>query len=297
MDEIDYENCIVTFVDILGFREMIDGSHPAEVHHALSRLVRATEPLELKDKREMQLIHDTGMTNPTFSQSVSDAILRVTIVEREKQAGHGSVRNDALFFELHELMGSQVDLVQQDTFVRGGVTIGDVCIDRSERTSIFGPGMIRAYEIESQEAVFPRLVVDDRLLDQYTKGNLMLSQDGPDEEATAEIRSLVRTGEDGVVFVDYVRGAHQCFGTFSDYLDFLHMHGDKVLRNIKTYSERPRVRRKYVWLARYHNETIDWWCREAEKNGRFIDDYQAAGVSEPNRQLVAAKVQIPGEWG
>ena len=45
---------------------------------------------------------------------------------------------------------------------RGGVAIGDIYHDDE---AVFGPGLVRAYDIESNVAKFPRIVVDHEVLD------------------------------------------------------------------------------------------------------------------------------------
>ena len=45
---------------------------------------------------------------------------------------------------------------------RGGVAIGDIYHDDE---AVFGPGLVRAYDIESNVAKFPRIVVDQEVLD------------------------------------------------------------------------------------------------------------------------------------
>ncbi len=41
--------------------------------------------------------------------------------------------------------------------MRGGVTIGDICFEGS---MVFGPAMVKGYGLESEFAVYPRIVVD-----------------------------------------------------------------------------------------------------------------------------------------
>src|SRR5438876_10132066 len=45
--------------------------------------------------------------------------------------------------------------------LRGGITVGDICHDDEV---VFGPGLNRAYELESKVAVVPRIVVDEEVL-------------------------------------------------------------------------------------------------------------------------------------
>lgn len=48
-------------------------------------------------------------------------------------------------------------------YIRGGVAVGDIIHDDEV---VFGPGLNRAYELESKIAKFPRIVVDQEVLDE-----------------------------------------------------------------------------------------------------------------------------------
>jgi hypothetical protein len=57
----------------------------------------------------------------------------------------------------------QVAAAREGFWIRGGVTIGDLVHDKDV---VFGPGLNRAYELESTVAVKPRIVLDANCLDE-----------------------------------------------------------------------------------------------------------------------------------
>ena len=92
LPHIDHELCLATFIDILGFRALVETSPPAEIHSAVARLKRVTDPPQFEDSDEMELLHLSRTFNPTFSQSISDAVLRVSsVVPKSRPHDHGFI--------------------------------------------------------------------------------------------------------------------------------------------------------------------------------------------------------------
>ena len=273
MDEQHYEQCIVSFIDVLGFRSLVDKKTASQLYRIMSRLKDATRPLELESKEQMKVLYDTGAINPTYCQSMSDAIVRVAAFDRKPNPEIGFRPNtDALYFELEDLVVAQMSLIEQGILVRGGVSIGEVFVDRSGGGLVFGPALIKAYDIEREEATFPRLVIDDALLEEFRR-NPKLTQYGADEEATKELFSLLRTGEDGVVYVDYLGAGHLYSKSVEEYLAFLNIH--KVLVENELRNSEGRIRRKFIWLKRYHNDVVDSLLRKSREREGFEKEYGA----------------------
>ena len=280
----EYERCIVGFIDILGFRNLIKERSASDVYNAINLLIRVTNPVENADRENMTLLHDSGMVNPIYCQSVSDAIVRVVVFDPEPNPDIGFRPNtDALFYEVEDLLLAQVSLIEKGILVRGGVTIGHVCIDRESNGPIFGPGMVRAFEIEDEETVFPRIVIDEELLKEFHT-NPKLTQYEPDQEATKELYSFLRTGEDGLTFIDYLGAAHICFPNFVEYLLFLDRHAQLLRKKLGESLDR-KTRRKYIWLKNYQNDVVTRWRKEAKSNSNFYQEYKILCVTNVMNHL------------
>lgn len=52
--------------------------------------------------------------------------------------------------------------IQSNWLIRGGITIGELFIDK---LLVWGSGLIRAYQLESSIAIFPRIVIDHNVLE------------------------------------------------------------------------------------------------------------------------------------
>jgi len=63
---------------------------------------------------------------------------------------------------LLDLAYIQARLAEDGTLIRGATTIGDIYVN--DRL-IFGPALIRAYELERGVASYPRIILDSRVFD------------------------------------------------------------------------------------------------------------------------------------
>jgi hypothetical protein len=228
-----YLNVIVAFVDILGFRSMVE-KLPA---HEILRVIRS-----------LHWASNATSEDPDPSAQVrvfSDSVVRIA---REDEPG-------ALFSELNILRQAQMEMAAQGVFLRGGITLGEVYWDE---TIIFGPALVDAYDIESHFAIVPRIVVGPSVLRAIKKGQIISLHDL--DEELAYIRRILSQAEDGVWFIDYLLGADQEMDEPEMYCDLLDRHKRAILAVSSTSDRTGRLSSlvmKIGWLARYHNEKVN----------------------------------------
>jgi hypothetical protein len=138
------------FADLLGLVDRIRSCRKAKDAQALcDRLYRVFANVSRDlgkrfDSRESLFAH-------TF---VSDALVLGAPSE--------DLNDDAeLGFPLLEIAYAQLTLVLAGFPIRGGLTFGN--LHMSERL-VFGPSFLRAYEIEREQAKFPRIVVSEDVI-------------------------------------------------------------------------------------------------------------------------------------
>lgn len=138
-------------------------------------------------------------------------------------------------------------------FLRGGITFGQVYWDD---TTVFGPGIVDAYQTESNFAVFPRIVVGPTVLHAILKGQILPYHDL--DEELAYLRTMISQAEDGVWFIDYLRDAHREMDEPDMYSDLLERHKRGILtaQQLDDTGRLSSLAMKVSWLARYHNNTI-----------------------------------------
>ena len=242
---VAYEDCIVSFTDVLGFRHLLKNREAADVMDVLNQMqlfrqsVDDGKPVKVKEAR---------LTSRPFAFAMSDAIVRVRPYDTQHRDG-------ALVWELIDLVHAQIELVNRGVLVRGGMTVGKAYIGLKGQGPVFGPGLARAYEIETDEAVYPRIVVDDALLEAHrTDKRLWMSGNSYADEERA-IDGLLATGDDGIRYIDYLAQLGE-FDSPAHYLLFLERHAALIRRGREETKADRRTARKFEWLARYHNAQV-----------------------------------------
>ena len=168
-----YERRVVVFCDILGWRNhILAAGARAEQIGALRRVI-------LQLSRTIKLRGRLNIKVSTFSDNIA-------VTQEVGEMTPMLVQQMANF---------QLASAMRGFFLRGGITIGDVVHDEE---TVFGPGLNRAYELESTVAKSARIVLDSETLKGF--GDL----------------GGLAVAEDGVVFLDPFRSA---------YVEFLN-HGE-----------------------------------------------------------------------
>jgi hypothetical protein len=262
-----YREAVTTFVDILGFKNLISTSTYEEVNAKLSTVRRLSGLDETEDGEGFE---------PKIIQ-FSDSIIRVRPLDAT--ANQGS-RYGLMFFEMLDLVHMQGELINHGVCVRGGVSIGEVHFDNQ---TLFGPGFVRAYELESIYADYPRIVIDPMLIQQLKKDQRLASDQHTLSEEIAYIRKNIRKGSDGIYFIDYLRS----FLTEIDRPDnipvFLQNHKQIILKNSGGAAQLSSISAKYLWMATYHNELI------AELDAKFFKKH---GLKRESLEVTAEEMPL-----
>ena len=235
-----YETRIVAFVDILGWTRVVETAQrdPEQIQQlglALDMLRGQVQQSEWMSKNAGS---DGWPGDPQVTQ-FSDCL---TISTRNDYYGKSHLISTLGFLS--------TSLLYQGFLLRGGITVGELY---HRESMVFGPAFLKAYELESRCAIYPRIILDPDLAEQWGQGDAYLEKDG---QLIGHAKTW-RLSHDGFRFFDFLqplRGAP----TFSDSPDLirhsllpLHALLDKKL---KDYADNVRIRPKYVWLANYFND-------------------------------------------
>lgn len=166
--------------------------------------------------------------------------------------------SSGLFRELQELLHAQCELIGSGILVRGGMALGDVAYSSD---TIFGPGFIEAYELESQFARYPRIAISPSLLQSFSNGRVTVASHHSLADEAQYIRKLLVQGDDGIWFIDYLRAYEAELDDHRLNLLFLRAHCDIIInlgRKLKlAASQLSSLALKANWLANYHNSVLD----------------------------------------
>jgi len=143
MKEVKYENKIVTWIDILGFKDAVaETIKPAEESkHSIEELQQIFHHID-------EIIKDYLDVWTRFS----DTIIIISSPKFESDL-YRSINKILIFLLEHKLVA------------RGAMVRGDVyfSINSNKHLDLFGPAIIEAYKIE-QQAIYPRIIIDESVL-------------------------------------------------------------------------------------------------------------------------------------
>ncbi len=253
-----YENAIVTFIDILGFRDIVLNSSCTDVESILERIEYFT---------------DAGERDPDYAHfsidpavyTFSDSIIRIRPIERY---GNRHYPVGLLFHELLDLVHVQGGLSYNGILLRGAVSYGSI---RITDTRVFGPALIRAYELEKNCALYPRIIIDPELISEFQRNRLLRNEIHSLEEETRYISNVTSHSDDGFVFVDYLRAMESESDPVS-YPSFLSSHRDVIIQRAQGHQLPQNIAQKVMWLARYHNSIITALPDEFYEHHQFDKD-------------------------
>jgi hypothetical protein len=186
-----FQQKLFAFVDILGFGDLVGITQNDPI-----QLNRLKETLELVTDYARKPSRLKGVTS-WWSMAFSDSIV---ISEENSLRGFLNV--------LENLALLSWRMLSLGKLVRGAITLGPIY---HRHSVVFGPALIEAYFLEREAAVYPRIIIADKLLnamDSMGDGfKAEVSEADPDLRATC--RLLLRRDKDGFYFVDTLNAGIQ----------------------------------------------------------------------------------------
>lgn len=163
---LKYEQRIVAFIDILGFKEIIKQSEKdtskIELLYSVLDFLKGWETSDKWDLKFAEIEEDAqkkgvanfdirGKTNTTsFSDSI---VVSVKVDNNVNEMTSTLVVNLAYIGAL---------LIEKGILFRGGLTIGNII--HNDNGTVFGQALIDAYYLETKSAKYPRIVLSDKLI-------------------------------------------------------------------------------------------------------------------------------------
>lgn len=237
MTSANYALKYVAFLDLLGFKNMVyqsvgDQNVLNNINMALSYIGK----MQHDNYNGIMPMVNLGKQVTAFSDSI------VISYDASMPGGGFHVLMDLVFI-CNDLLGIGIP-------IRGGVTVGPLIHDIQK---CFGPAMIDAYLMESQKALFPRIIINQNVIE-YD-----LSKPGRANTLEYEAKYLQeiikQDPHDGLLFLDYMEQRNE-FDSPEIYDDYILRTKEFIIKNLYTYANDIKLRPKYEWLKWYFNETI-----------------------------------------
>jgi hypothetical protein len=249
---------LIAYIDILGFKNIIENEKENAIKkitgcinkglQSYNKLLRNTSDNEI-DFTGAKIIDIKNPKHLVFSDSV------IFHIEDEE--------NNLIRF-LFALGCLQKSFIEHNIFIRGSVAKGEIFEDKK---NVFGPGVNEAYKLESEIAIFPRIVIHDDLV-------LKLKE----KEAQFPLLKLNRyiiEDYQGVFFLDYL--SIPIFPiikknlTKSEITSFK-KHKKNIteeledIKNLRNERNKDKIIGKYLMLSCYHDFIANQFIDEQQRS-------------------------------
>jgi hypothetical protein len=213
MRDAGYREALLAYIDILGFRKVIEKS--ATTPSVVPTILKTLGDLKKQTSEGGRVIREDGEQRPTSifrAFNFSDLTVRATFIDTSTNY------IDILKWEFLYLSGIQVTLTcQLDILLRGAISIGKISMEPDMAIGddiLFGPALVRSYELESQVAIWPRIIIDSPVIEKANQEGSLWPE-------------YINKDEDEEFFIDYLFGAST---------DGLLSVGNKPLNGVETLS-------------------------------------------------------------
>lgn len=231
MEYSKYENKIVTWLDVLGFKHIISETvKPTELHPQFS-----VNKLALIFQQIDAIISEYSDSSQCVRFSDSIVILQKS-----------TPRYESGYFNL--VMAIQLFLLGEGLLVRGAMVKGDIYYNQSGKYfDMFGPAIVQAYELE-QQAIYPRIIIDTSVAGGVTFHTV---PDGREFSIGEYFDNFGLIKDfDGFYFVDYLLDIRKIRDTNdkAELIETLEKMIDMESKNTDT-----NIAKKYAWLNTHWN--------------------------------------------
>ena len=259
-----YEDRAVAFVDILGFKDLINqtlDNNGNEIEEKTQKLNAFFEEIG----REFCSEERWPGHNNVFTRVVtyfSDSII-FSVKGDEKDA---VIR---LLDYIHYLL---ITGIKYEILFRGGITYGKVFHNEKR---IFGPAMNSAYNLENQIAKMPRIVIDNEVIRQTFINR------GPQadvEDVKKYLTSFINKDVDGYFYIDYFNNIINEFELpyekhlYSENIKKIILKNENIINDIMDRKLKKTLKQKNLWLKKKFNSMIKEQRSNFSNYPKYIDD-------------------------
>jgi len=171
-----YTNKLIAYIDVLGIKQLIADNRKGKEHIAIDKI------------EEMRKIVST-------SSDISDSIEDFNYLHISDSFVF--VCEPKSVISLIELLSTiQTRIINECNFLlRGAITIGDTII-REDGKFIIGPAYIQAFQLQEDDAIYPRIIADKSVVKQLIKQL---------NKSNESIDKYLQQDSDKEYFVDYIK--------------------------------------------------------------------------------------------
>lgn len=230
-----YQRRVIAFIDILGFKSHINKTViDDEYKERLFKALRFILDFQKDNEEGILELKSMGKEVTVFSDSIVISY-PLTIPS-------------AIFMIMIDIIHIQLELAFKELVFRGSITIGDVHHDSN---LIFGPGLVKAYELESKCAIYPRIILEEETIIEGVENRV-----NPNiKEELGYIFGLIKEDEDGFYYIDFLKQRQEL--DEDEYYILCLKTLKKVIKYELDNCTDPSIIQKYKWLKNYYNKVVN----------------------------------------
>jgi hypothetical protein len=250
-----YEDRIVAFIDILGFKNKINDtiSGSNNVQSQIDKIIQAYDIIRnscgIEIKNEMEKMIRKELLESRMATIFSDSIIISFLTDNISEISF-------TFIDLQRILDH---LVHHHFICRGALTCGKMI---HTKDFCFGPAFVEAYEMEKKAALYPRIIISEDLMKKFKQ----FEQQPALEDEMESVKNLLKQDTDGMYYIDYfenIMGLHKEDKNFPKHINKISTFIKKEIQSIKP----PDVKIKYMWMRDKVNKVI-----EKTKKKRWLTD-------------------------
>ena len=231
-----YSQRYILFVDIIGFSNFIDSTVDDIISSELKIQSFANLIRFLKGEFAMPIEEDTENDLSLKTSKRDKYLINVSITQFSdsfiisRETDNNNIMELLLDACYIWLWGTYFGFL-----FRGAITFGQIIHNND---FVFGPGFIQAYTLESKKANYPRIIIDNTIID-----NLPVND---------KCTTLVKKDDDGLYYIDTFAG-----------MDFIHRNKKSNEHRLKDIyklisdglnNNDDAIKQKYIWLQNKFNQ-------------------------------------------
>ena len=252
----NFKECYVAFLDILGIKNFV--SNIRQNKDLLKNLINVLKiNSKFEPNKKMTSYGKLEIRSWYFSDSF------VFVMKR-----NGNDQNLSQLFLIIRFL--QDRFWEKGFCLRGAITLEKIYYPTKNENILLGNGIIKAYNLENEIAIYPRIIIDERVYKIIEDENL---QGYPYGNKNTNLKDLIKKDKDGIYFLDLLnknilRPVDERIESNSEGFSIRWSNTHKNnLRNIKKKVEEIverelnnsnnnlKIKQKYEWLKSYLEET------------------------------------------
>lgn len=181
---IQYRECYIAFLDIMGFKNLINEKPCDYIYQVFEKI-----------KNSYAIKSGTIDSNNDFVwEELPKLIIETKLISDSICLSIDADKQDSLLFLIWACYRIQYELLKFDTpiFIRGGIVKGNIYM---KDNVVFGPGLTKAYLLEEQNAKYPRIILTKETI-VSAQGNVAGVFEDFDRFYTIEYYSAIKASTD-----------------------------------------------------------------------------------------------------